>query len=71
MQNTELLIAQGNTFREQHQPELALQQYMHAMVRDRFSASAFNNYGNVLRELGDPGEQYHSTNVLYNLIPTL
>ena len=54
MQNTELLIAQGNTFREQHRPELALQQYMHAMVRDRYSASAFNNYGNVLRELGDP-----------------
>jgi hypothetical protein len=40
MQNTELLIAQGNTFREQHQPELALQQYMHAMVGDRSSASA-------------------------------
>ena len=54
MQNTEFLIAQGNTFREQHQPELALQQYMHAMVGDRSSASAFNNYGNVLRELGDP-----------------
>ena len=54
MQNTEFLIAQGNTFREQKQPELALQQYMHAMVKDRYSASAFNNYGNVLRELGDP-----------------
>jgi|TARA_R110000868_G_C10938708_1_gene766890 hypothetical protein len=54
MQNTEFLIAQGNTFREQRQPELALQQYMHAMVKDRSSASAFNNYGNVLRELGDP-----------------
>lgn len=54
MDTTEFFIAQGNTFREQHQPELALQQYMHAMVKDRNSSSAFNNYGNVLRELGDP-----------------
>jgi hypothetical protein len=54
MQNTEQLIAQGNTYREQHQPELALQQYATAMVTDRGSSSAFNNYGNVLREIGDP-----------------
>lgn len=54
MQNISQIIAQGNTFREQHQPELALQQYMQAMVLDRESSSAFNNYGNVLRELGDP-----------------
>lgn len=54
MQNTEQLIAQGNTYREQHQPELALQQYALAMVTDRGSSAAFNNYGNVLREIGDP-----------------
>ena len=54
MQNTEQFIAQGNTYREQHQPELALQQYATAMVNDRGSSAAFNNYGNVLREIGDP-----------------
>jgi hypothetical protein len=54
MQNTEQLIAQGNTYREQHLPEQALQQYALAMSADRGSSSAFNNYGNVLREVGDP-----------------
>lgn len=54
MQPTEQFIAQGNTYREQHQPELALQQYATAMVTDRGSSAAFNNYGNVLREIGDP-----------------
>jgi hypothetical protein len=54
MQTTEHLIAQGNTYREQHQPELALQQYATAMAADRGSSAAFNNYGNVLREIGDP-----------------
>jgi hypothetical protein len=54
MQTTEHLIAQGNTYREQHQPELALQQYALAMAADRGSSAAFNNYGNVLREIGDP-----------------
>jgi ADP-heptose:LPS heptosyltransferase len=48
------LIAQGNTFREQHQPEQALECYAAAMVGCRSLASAFNNYGNVLREVGDP-----------------
>jgi hypothetical protein len=54
MQNTEQLIAQGNTYREQHLPEQALQQYAIALTNDRGSSSAFNNYGNVLREIGDP-----------------
>jgi tetratricopeptide (TPR) repeat protein len=54
MQNTEQFIAQGNTYREQHQPELALQQYATAMVNDRGSSAAFNNYGNVIREMGYP-----------------
>ena len=54
MQNTEQLIAQGNSYREQHLPEQALQQYAVAMATDRGSSGAFNNYGNVLREIGDP-----------------
>jgi len=51
---TEILIAHGNTCREQHQPEQALAFYAQAMTQDRNSASAFNNYGNVLREIGEP-----------------
>ena len=54
MQTTEQLIAQGNSYREQHLPEQALQQYATAMATDRGSSGAFNNYGNVLREIGDP-----------------
>jgi hypothetical protein len=52
--DTELLIAQGNEAREQNNPELALACYAQAFTQDRNSASAFNNYGNVLRECGDP-----------------
>jgi hypothetical protein len=51
--NTELLIAHGNTAREENNPELALKYYAQALTEDRNSASAFNNYGNVLRECGD------------------
>jgi hypothetical protein len=52
--HTEELIAHGNTAREQNNPELALKYYAQALTEDRNSASAFNNYGNVLRECGDP-----------------
>ena len=52
--DTEQLIAHGNQAREQNNPELALNYYAQALTQDRRSASAFNNYGNVLRECGDP-----------------
>ena len=52
--NTEELIAHGNQCREENNPEQALAYYAQAFVQDRQSASAFNNYGNVLREVGDP-----------------
>jgi tetratricopeptide (TPR) repeat protein len=52
--NTEELIAYGNQCREENNPEQALAYYAQAFVQDRQSASAFNNYGNVLREVGDP-----------------
>jgi hypothetical protein len=52
--DTDQLIAHGNTAREQNDPELALKYYAQALIQDRNSASAFNNYGNVLRECGDP-----------------
>jgi hypothetical protein len=52
--NTEELIMAGNACREQNDPEGALQNYARALTQDRNSASAFNNYGNVLREIGEP-----------------
>lgn len=51
---TELLITLGNQCREDRNPEGALAHYAQAFTQDRQSAGAFNNYGNVLRELGDP-----------------
>ena len=52
--HTEELIELGNQAREANTPDLALSYYVQAMAQDRNSASAFNNYGNVLRECGDP-----------------
>ena len=52
--NVEQLIEAGNQAREQNNPEEALRCYAQAFTQDRNSASAFNNYGNVLREVGDP-----------------
>ena len=48
------LIALGNQARENHQPEQALSYYAQAFVLDRKNTHAWNNYGNVLREVGDP-----------------
>jgi hypothetical protein len=52
--NTEELIEAGTACREQNNPEGALKYYGQALLHDRNSASAFNNYGNTLREIGDP-----------------
>jgi hypothetical protein len=52
--DTEQLIAHGNTAREQRNPEQALMYYAQALTQNRHHAGAFNNYGNVLREAGDP-----------------
>jgi hypothetical protein len=52
--DTEQLIGLGNQARADSNPELALQYYAQAFTQDRHSASAFNNYGNVLRECGEP-----------------
>jgi hypothetical protein len=48
------IIEQGNQYRADNQPEAALRCYAEAMRLDRNSSAAFNNYGNVLREVGEP-----------------
>jgi tetratricopeptide (TPR) repeat protein len=48
------LVDQGNQLRADNKPNEALALYAQAFVQDRKHVSAFNNYGNVLREIGDP-----------------
>lgn len=48
------LVEQGNNLREQNKPLEALAHYAQAMILDPNCAGAFNNYGNTLRELGQP-----------------
>jgi hypothetical protein len=52
--NIDNLIELGNNFREQRQPDEALKCYAQAFVDDFNSAAAWNNYGNVIREMGHP-----------------
>lgn len=52
--NTEELIESGNQAREQNNPLQALLFYAQAFTQDPDSFSAWNNYGNVLRECGRP-----------------
>ena len=48
------LIEQGNQHRAEHHPELSLRCYAQVFGEDFNHGAAFNNYGNVLREMGYP-----------------
>ena len=48
------LIAHGNHYRSISQPENAIACYAQAFMQDPEFGSAYNNYGNVLREMGYP-----------------
>ena len=50
----ELLIQQGNEYRAQRRPDLALQCYAQVFAANPDHAAAWNNYGNVMREMGYP-----------------
>jgi tetratricopeptide (TPR) repeat protein len=52
--NSNDLVEAGNQHRANNDPQQALQCYARAFVQDPDSASAFNNYGNVMRECGYP-----------------
>ena len=52
--NYEQLIAQGNQLREDRRPQDALKCYAQALIDYPDHAAAWNNYGNVLRECGQP-----------------
>jgi hypothetical protein len=68
--NTEELIEAGTACREQNDPEGALKYYGQALLYDRNSASAFNNYGNTLREIGDPAGAIPFLQRAVQLVPT-
>jgi hypothetical protein len=48
------LVAQGNLLREQDRYEECLRCYAQAFLDDPTNKHAWNNYGNVLREIGEP-----------------
>lgn len=50
----EELIAHGNHFRSISEPEKAIACYAQAFVQNHNDINAFNNYGNVIREMGFP-----------------
>jgi len=52
--DTDFLINQGNLHRANRQYSEALQCYALAFAKDMDSSAAFNNYGNVMREIGHP-----------------
>lgn len=52
--NTEQIVDSGNRAREENRPYDALRLYAEAMIQDPDCFSAWNNYGNVLRECGRP-----------------
>jgi tetratricopeptide (TPR) repeat protein len=52
--DTEFLIEQGNQHRANRQYGEALQCYALAFAKNMDSSAAFNNYGNVMREIGHP-----------------
>jgi Tfp pilus assembly protein PilF len=48
------LLAHGNHFRSISEPEKALACYAQAFIQNPDMGSAYNNYGNVIREMGHP-----------------
>jgi len=48
------LLAHGNHFRSISEPEKALACYAQAFIQNPDMGSAYNNYGNVVREMGHP-----------------
>lgn len=68
--NAEQLVDQGNEFRAHHRPDLALANYAQAFVQDPDNFSAWNNYGNVIREMGYPDRAIPFLEHALKLIPT-
>lgn len=48
------LVHIGNNFRNNTEPDKALECYAEAFIKEPLNIHAWNNYGNVLREMGEP-----------------
>lgn len=48
------LVHIGNNYRNNTEPDKALECYAQAFIKDPLNIHAWNNYGNVLREMGEP-----------------
>lgn len=52
--NTNDLIELGNSYRNNTEPDKALECYAQVFIKEPTNPHAWNNYGNVLREMGEP-----------------
>lgn len=67
--NAEQLVDVGNQHREGNQPLQALAHYAHAFTLDPDNFSAWNNYGNVIRECGRPDRAIPFLETALKIIP--
>ena len=68
--NINQTLDQGNQHRADHQPELALKCYAAVLGEDFNHGAAFNNYGNVLREMGYPARAIPFLHAARDIDPT-
>ena len=67
--NIDQILEQGNQHRAEHHPELALNCYAQIFGQDFNHGAAFNNYGNVLREMGYPARAIPFLHAAYDIDP--
>lgn len=67
--NAEQLVDAGNRLREENNPLQALAHYAHAFTLDPDNFSAWNNYGNVIRECGRPDRAIPFLETALKIIP--
>ena len=69
MPNVQELIAQGNHYRSIPDPVNALACYAQAFLQEPKLGAAYNNYGNVIREMGFPEQAYGFLNNAIDIDP--
>jgi len=67
--NAEQLVEAGNQCRSENKPLEALSLYSQAFIQDPDNFSAWNNYGNVLRECGRPDRAIPFLETALKIIP--
>jgi tetratricopeptide (TPR) repeat protein len=69
--NSEFLVALGNEKRAELKPEQALNFYAQAFAMEFDNANAWNNYGNVIREMGYPQRSIPFLQTAINIDPSM